>query len=240
MSHKYNPPHDPELEWASVTTICKDSTNSSGPLMQWAANMVVEWIRQNCPTRVIDEQEGPFYSAFEDELNKARFNYKDVSQEALDVGSAVHDAIEQYLKTGKEPKIENDQVLAGFVAFLEFKDEHKLKPIALEQVVYGEWFGGRVDYYGMFDGKKYVIDWKSSRAIYPEMRYQTAAYRSCFAEAEGNGILRLDKETGQPEFYDASKSYERDLEIFYTMVKLYYLRHPRLAKKAGVQWWKGE
>ena len=88
----------------------------------------------------------------------------------------------------------------------------------------------------MFDGKKYVIDWKSSKAIYAsDYGPQIAAYRSTFDDVEGCGILRLDKLTGEPEWKDFSKRYESDLNIFNKMVELYFARHPIIAKKAG---WK--
>ena len=100
-----------------------------------------------------------------------------------------------------------------------------------------------LDYRGMFDGKMYVIDWKSSKRHYPEMRYQVAAYRSTFRsdigqithDIQGHGVLRLDKDTGKPDWKDHSATYEHDLRVFNTMVELYYLTHPRLAKAAG---WK--
>ena len=174
-----------------------------------------------------------FWAVTQNDLKNAQKNYKDISKEALDVGSEVHAAIEYYLKTGKEPKIENEQVIAGYIAFLEFKDEHQLFPLALEETVYGDHFGGMLDYRGLFDKKEYVIDWKSSKRHYPEMRYQIAAYRSCKPSAEGSGILRLDKVTGLPDWKDHSATYEQDLKVFRIMVELFYETHPRLAKKAG-------
>jgi hypothetical protein len=90
-----------------------------------------------------------------------------------------------------------------------------------------------MDWLGMLNGKLTVIDYKVSKKIYPEHRYQVAAYRSCVG-AEACGILRLDKETGLPEYKDYSKSYEKDLAVFQAMVNLYFLRHPRVAKAAGV------
>ena len=131
---------------------------------------------------------------------------------------------------------QKEKVLAGFVAFLEWKDEHQLFPLALEETVYGDGWAGTLDYRGMFDGKQYVIDWKSSKAIYPDsMGPQIAAYKSTFNDVEGCGILRLDKETGLPEWKDFSKRYEKDLKIFNAMATLYMIRHPRIAKAAG---WK--
>ena len=87
----------------SPTKIGKDF-NDDGKLRaftQWGANQTVEWIKQNCA-----HSDGmfPHWKVNDEQLNNARFNFRDVSDEALRIGSAVHAAIEAYLKTGKEPK----------------------------------------------------------------------------------------------------------------------------------------
>ena len=186
-------------------------------------------------------------------LDQARFSYKTVSQTALDVGSEVHAAIEKYLKgvmvgKGDHSEIWGDssceQVANAFNAFLGWMEEHEVKPIALEQKLYGPYWAGTCDFVGWFNGKVYVIDWKTSKAFYPEMRYQAAAYRWAWnhfgdgtdrriVPAEGCGVLRIDKETGIPEWKDTTKSYDKDLRVFNAMVELYMLRHPRISKKAG-------
>jgi len=216
----------------SVTTIISDCTDKSGPLTQWAANCVVDWIKQNCHENPIIAP-SKCYLVFENELQHARVNFRDVSQEALDVGSCVHNAIETYLLTGKEVKIENDQAIAGYLAFLEFAEQHKMKTHHCELQVTTNTWAGTLDWEGELDDKLTVIDFKASKAIYPEYRYQVAAYRSATG-AEANGILRLDKETGFPEYKDYSKTYEKDLAVFNAMVNLYFLRHPRIAKAAGL------
>ena len=139
------------------------------------------------------------------------------------------------IKLTKEQK---EKVLAGFVAFLEWKDEVHLKPHALEKTVYGNCWAGTLDFWGLINDELYVVDFKTSKAIYPnDMGPQIAAYRSRSELTTGSGILRLDKETGLPEWKDFSSRYDSDLKIFNKMVELYMLRHPRIAKKAG---WKGE
>jgi len=216
----------------SVTTIISDCTDKSGPLTQWAANQVVEWIRQNVPQDMVHSYQKGAYVLYEGDLGNARFHFREVSKEALDVGSAVHHAIEHYLKSGEEPKDPPEQVLAGFIAFLEWADSHQMKTKQVEATVYGDYWAGTLDWYGVFEGEITVIDFKTSKALYPEYRYQIAAYRSC-TDATASGVLRLDKETGMPEYKDYSKSYEKDLAVFNAMVNLYMLRHPRVAKGAG-------
>ena len=230
-----------KIEVASVTTIISDCTDKSGALTQWSANMVCEWIRQNAIHSPGLSEKSEFLCVTNDMLNEARFNFREVSKEALDIGSAVHHAIEHYLKTGEEPKDPPDKVLSAFLAFLEFKDEHKLETIETELTVWDKdnrW-AGTLDWLGWMDGKVTVLDWKTNKGkIYKESHYQIAAYRSAkgvyIDEIQSCGCVRIDKETGMYEYKCTDKSYEQDLVVFNDMVKLYYDRHPRNRKKAGL------
>ena len=213
------------ITYPRCTEVIKDCSNNSDALIQWAANQTVEWIRENAAPI-----EGGYWIPDEN-LDKARFNFRETSQIALDVGSEVHAAIEAHL-TGLQVSLTSEQAKSAFAAFLEWKEGVELEPIALEKSVFGKTWAGTMDFYGKYKGKLYVIDWKTSKAFYmTEMGAQIAAYRSCIPEAEGCGILRLDKETGMPEFKDFSKRYERDLGVFNKMVELYILKHPRIAKR---------
>lgn len=232
-------------ELPRCTDIISDCTDKSGPLTQWAANMVCEWIRKNGNYVPLEHPffKNGYWCLDESNLEQARIHFKEISQTALDVGSMVHKAVEDYLKgkpvvfTAETP----DQVQEAFAAFRKWENDHNLKPISLEQTVYGDCWAGTLDFLGYFDDKLYVIDWKSSKAHYKEMDYQVAAYRSVsdgidkpFSDiAQGCGVLRLDKETGLPEWKDTSKTYEKDLAVFNAMKRLYFLRHPKVAKNAG-------
>jgi len=218
------------IEYPRCTEIISDCTNKSGGLVQWAANQAVEWIRDNCDEVQESDSDAPLYLLSKEDLELARFAYKDTSKTALDVGSQVHQAIEDFL-SNKQAVLTSEQAEKAFEAFLDWKAKNKLEPIALEQTVYGDRWAGTLDYYGYYKGKLCVIDWKTSKAFYPEMRYQVAAYRSCTDGVEGCGVLMLDKETGMPKFHDTSKTYVQDLKVFNAMVELYYLRHPRIRKR---------
>ena len=100
-------------------------------------------------------------------------------------------------------------------------------------------------WWGMFDDKEYVLDWKTSKKLYKESHYQVAKYRELYNYLSfpkvgskscvmGCGIVRIDKKTGLPEFRDTTKTYKKDLAVFEAMVDLFYLRHPRLRKEAGL------
>lgn len=223
------------IVWPRVTDIISDCTNSSHGLMQWSANQVVEWIKENCKYQWETSTDlGIHYLCSDEHLEQARYAYKDTSRIALDVGSDVHNAIEKHLKKESYTLV-STQAEQSFKAFIEWENEVALEPMKLEQTVWGDRWAGTLDFYGVYKGKIYIIDWKTSKAFYPEMRYQVAAYRSVqsanFVGVSGCGVLMLDKETGMPTFKDTSKTYSRDLETFNAMVNLYYLRHPRIRKQ---------
>jgi len=223
-----------EFKLPSVTTIISDCNDKSGALTNWAAAQACLWIKENTLTDFYGRDK-EFYIVFPEDLEAAAKNYREVSQKALEIGSMTHAAIEEWLQTGREPIEPREEVLAAFVAFLEFFDEHSMKPIELEFSVYGDCWAGTLDYYGEFNGKLYVIDFKTSKYHYPnETGPQIAAYRSALKKpVDGCGILRLDKISGYPDWKDFSKRYERDLEHFLLMLPLFMHRHPRIRKNSG-------
>jgi len=220
------------IKWPTPSNIIGNVTDKSNALIPWATGASSIYIQENCEfDPVLD-----LYSVSTGDLIKARWYYKEISNRALDVGSAVHDAIRMWIASGKEPSDPDDQVLSAFLAFLEFWDKNEMKTIVAEQRFYMDDWSGMFDWYGLFNGKKYILDWKSSKDFYREMRIQTAAYRGAWSDAighklDGHGVVRLDKETGLPFFKDYSKYFDDDWREFLLSKELYFARHPRIAKQ---------
>ena len=220
----------------SVTEIIGDCTDKSGALTQWAANMTVEWIKEHCLEIYVDA-----YQVSVDQLNDVRFNFKTVSQKVLDIGSEVHGLIENYLTYTLThgdgwtwPDNMGVEVENAFRAFWNWSIDNDLKPISLEQTVYGDVDGycwaGTMDIECYLNDKRTVIDHKTSKDFYwDSMGPQIAAYKS-LTDATHCGILRLDKESGMPFYRDRTKYFDRDLRIFKNMVRIYMDRHPVIAK----------
>ena len=119
----------------SVTTIIADCTDKSHGLTQWAANAVVDWIKENC-IRFVDTGE---YLIKNDDLKEASTYFKTLSNEALDIGSQVHHAIENYLIDGEYPfEGKSDQFKKAFDAFLEFEKEHDMETDYAELMVHDD------------------------------------------------------------------------------------------------------
>lgn len=150
-------------------------------------------------------------------------------QEAATIGSSVHEWAEQYIKSSvkgrKELEMPKDEkVLNGVIAFLKWVEEHKIKFLDSEKLVYSK----KHDYVGLMDCKftmgseKHKIvhcgDFKTSKALYNEYRYQVAAYQEADAEESGEvygtkWLMRFDKETGEFEAKEYGE-HDKDFKVF--------------------------
>jgi hypothetical protein len=77
--------------------------------------------------------------------------------------------------------------------------------------------------------EKWLIDWKSSRALYPEYEIQVATYSGLNwnitkEDIQKVGVLILDKETGLPTFYDCSKDNETNWDAFMHLREYYRIK----------------
>jgi hypothetical protein len=161
------------IEYPSVTTIL-DILDKSGALMPWAVNNTIEYLKTN-----------------PGQYEQARIEYRNVSKEALNIGSQVHDLIECYIKHGKDKSYMtkyNDSVQNAFLAFLEWEEKHNVEWLETEQSIYhpSRGYAGTLDFIAKIDDHIYCGDFKTSKAIYPEYYMQIAAYNH--ARIACNGI----------------------------------------------------
>ena len=210
--------------------------DKSGPLTSWAANSACDYILDEINVRTTEDggewiEPGDLWPIIE----AARKEFRRVSTKALDIGSAVHTAIEHYLKTGQEPPNPSEQILSAFLAFLEWADEYQLNPLQTEMTLFGNGYAGTCDVVAWIklngEPRRYLIDFKTSKKPYRNKPYnewgwQLAAYRACLPDVEGAGVLRLDKETGYPDWYDLSENYDDDLKVFLALKDVWWARHP--------------
>lgn len=227
-----------DVHYPGVTTIL--GLLSKDALIQWAANHACEYIEQaiNGSGQHIDDRD------ILEIVRRARYEWRNTSRTARDIGSEVHHVIEDYIRLGRDvvqemrPEVEN-----GFLAFLDWEKSNGVKWLACEREVVSKRYGyagtldARLEFHaGDLKGRKFIIDFKSSKAIYDEHRTQIAAYKMALletipeAEDDGIGVLRLDKGTGVPELCDCSEDYDHEAEAFRRLVAYYYAAKPRRLK----------
>lgn len=121
-------------------------------------------------------------------------SYKKVEttkQLTAEEGTAMHDAVEKYIK-GEKQAI-SDDMYKKMGGFLDWAEKNELKPFYTEQVLASEKYGfaGRCDFIGELNGKLVVLDWKNTRHYRITNGWQLAAYRRMAVE-----LGLVDKDCG--------------------------------------------
>jgi len=233
------------IEFPSVTEIIDSCFDKSDALIGWATGEMLKWIRENT-------NEQMDYKSIMEIVGLSRFKFREVSGNAIDTGTQVHDLIEDYIKFGidKTSKRDyNDNIKNAFLAFLDWEKVNNIKWVESEIVVYSKeiYVAGRLDAICYYQDKLYCIDFKSSKGFYDGYDLQIAAYPMMYNEMKYSqkikkpgfkgieeivncGILRLDKESGVPEWKDYSKNLDRKWDAFNKLVDFFYIYKNRRLK----------
>lgn len=180
-------------------------------LMQWAVNQAIDHLR----ARLYDGGEFDVED-LEQFLDEAKYAHKFTKDKAGEIGTAAHDWLENYwlqkmkaVESGEDfavpPLPDDPQVLNCVEAAIKWIEEHDIVPLIIEKPVYSRIHrvAGRMDKLALVDGRLSVVDWKSSKGIWPEYSLQTAAYASIFMEEfpdqeiKDRWLIKLGKYDGE-------------------------------------------
>ena len=122
--------------------------------------------------------------------------YTKQQQAALDVGSSAHHYIDYQIRkglgqtVGKEPAI-HPQAMWAYMAVEDWFMQHRVKPVYVEAQVFSHTgYAGTFDLLATVDGQLSLIDWKTSKALYPENDLQLAAYAQALRDMGHPEIAR--------------------------------------------------
>lgn len=200
----------------SVTTIL--GCLNKPALMPWCAKITAAEFR-----RLVEDGNTDL-----DEVEQlAKKAYRAKSKEAMDIGTKVHEAIQNFFDsnlTMKAEELQDEDARRGFEAFLLWGAAHDVDIIRYEQVVSnGKTYAGRYDLLATVDGILTLIDFKTSTGIWDEYWLQTAAYANCLHEdVLAIAVLRIDKVTGEIE-YASKQNWRKYAVAFDTLAKFYNL-----------------
>lgn len=164
-------------------------------------------------------------------------DYRQVGQEAADVGTLAHLLIEHHLKGLPEPDLSQypaelvSKAETAYLNFLEWLTDNRFEMLQAEVSLVDEdlGFGGTIDFVSL-KRRPAIIDWKTSNTgkPYPEHWVQLAAYKHLWEKhhnvdlAGGCHLILLDKETGA--FTHAQKqNLSKYWEIFRHLLAVYKL-----------------
>lgn len=173
-------------------------------LVQWASNTacqnIKDYLMANALDRTLTKEE------IEAACLEGKNIYKKKAQEAAEIGSKVHSAINSII-LGIKPEI-TPEIESGVASFEEWKESNHLEILAgdtkLGSRIFG--YGGSLDFVAMDGNEAVIFDVKTTRrrkdrdhGIYPEYGVQLAAYSVAFRETFGIPVkavyaLWVDKE----------------------------------------------
>ena len=213
-------------------------------LIPWALKMGSEWLEKNV---FVDEEEsatGMFTYTSRMGLNQMvkgiKAAYRGTSGNALEIGNDTHKwielALEQFMaedgKFGDDnlpEKPEGEETNNSISAFENWVADNDIDFISSEEKIYSrvDNYAGTLDCAAVVNGSLCIVDWKTSKAIYPEYHLQNAAYAKAWEDIHGGPVLqtlvlRLDKGTGRyQEGYQSTAEWNKNYETFAHALALY-------------------
>ena len=174
-----------DTHFKSVTSILNiiggDKTNA---LMIWARRAALSMTKEEI-VKALNNGEAITETNLDEILKKADRQPDKLKDEAADLGTLVHNAIDDYI-LGKTPKVAPEARL-GFDNFMAWMRKSGVSIIAGDTPVASvRWgFGGRLDAIGKIGDDFVILDWKTSNKLRDTNALQVAAYAQAFSETYG-------------------------------------------------------
>lgn len=225
-----------------VTTILGRFKDSGG-LIWWANHLALDPLLQARHLAEAGEDVARFLLA----ANPDDWDHKKVAGKAADAGTIAHEMVDcrihgrAFEANGYAPELV-EMARPAFGAFEQWAAQSHLEVVESEVSIVSEryHFGGTRDAI-LLNGKRAIGDYKTSKAIYPEMLLQLAAY-GILDEEQGNTIdggfhlLKFSKQEKPDDPVRFSHHYWSQLDVareaFLTMRSLYNLM-ARVGKMVG-------
>lgn len=191
-------------------------------LIGWAANMAVDYVEEHLKELLVSVSDAQRII-----LTEARKAHTKKKEAAGDIGKLVHAVIEEYIKNGTEPTLD-EQGMKMFENFRKWIIDNKVKFIESEKHLYSEsmFVGGICDAIVEINGQKWLYDWKTGGTrVYAEVFFQMGGYEILLNEMgehkdiTGYGVLGIFKDGTMEE--KRSISNEENKEAFMAAFKLY-------------------
>lgn len=212
---------------SSISSLAK-TKDADGFLAQWKVNEAIDYIRENCkkiPREVPSDEEGDYFYEVEEEcLLEAKYAYKDKGKEATDIGTQIHELLENHVNQrilGKQSIFPYTEITKLFVdELINWEKENNVQWIASEMLV-GDLkndIAGRLDGLALVNGKLTIIDFKVANNIPSYYYVQLAGYHSCLKamgiDTEDRIIMRLPKTPKRKVWVDGKyQTIENKFEI---------------------------
>jgi hypothetical protein len=149
----------------------------------------------------------------------------------MSIGTMVHKWVENDFKGVRQELPVNAEARNAVQNYLEWKSQHDVDVIDSEFKIYSNYFdslpyAGTADADAKINGKRCIVDVKTSKAIYEEYWLQVAAYQSARAHElnisyQGRWILLFPKVGGFQAEFRPNTTFQADWDGFYGALLLW-------------------
>ena len=187
-------------------------------------------------TTVLTILNKPFLVKWAWQMGRDGIDYAKMRDNAGDIGTLVHYLILCHLKHEAPNTSEYSQkdIATAQIALAKYhswESQHKVEPLYIESPLVSERFGygGTIDLLAKVDGAKILIDFKTSKGIWPDYAYQLASYSMLLKEAgvdvEDVRILRFGKDVNSDfEERRFGTSLELQWRVFLACLEIYNIK----------------
>jgi len=179
-------------------------------------------------TTILGVLNKPLLVPWANKLGLQGINVRDYVDDKADIGTLVHEMMFCDLKgidvdCDYYTKIQIDIALNSFKKYLEWKKQHTIEPLVLEEPMTSEHYqyGGTIDNYCLLDGIPTLIDYKTCKALYPEHFIQVCAYRQLLREngykVKNCAILRVGRV--EMEGFEFQEIHKKKIALCWKMFK---------------------
>ena len=150
-----------------------------------------------------------------------------------EIGTLAHQMIVDYFNnketdTSDYSKKQIELAENCLLSFWEWEKQHKIAVVFAEFQLISNEYGGTIDCYCSLDGELTLLDFKTGKAIYPEMLHQLAAYSELLTEGghpvKAARILRIGREEGEGFEERVITDTSKHLELFKHCLAIYNLQ----------------
>lgn len=177
----------------------------------------------------------PFLITWANRLGLEGIDSTKYRDEAASIGTLAHEMVQAHLQgyeldTSTYSQRDIDLAENALIKFYGWEKEHTIEPIICEIPLVSEKhrYGGTVDCYCKLDGVPTLLDFKTGKAIYPEMFFQLAAYEELLKEhgypVEQRRILRIGRDETEGFEERSIPDTGKYFDIFKHLLSVYYLK----------------
>ena len=163
-------------------------------------------------------------------LGFKRQKVEDILEQTSTIGTAVHDMLESYIMKKPFRYVENKfytrSLLGQFLdKFMTWESENELDVEFMEKKFISDKFGGTIDLYGTLNGKKTIIDFKTSKKVHGAMFLQLGAYCYMLEEngydVEQVGIMIVNADKVELKYF-TREHIQSYIDVILTMTELFH------------------